>query len=245
MPLSAKNMTILNSVDSTNIYAMEMVKKGLAEHGSSVFAINQIKGKGRAEKSWNSEPGSNVILSVIANMEDVSITRQPYFSMWASLCAAELIEHKAGLKAFVKWPNDVFINDKKAVGILIENVIRGKLWQWTVAGFGINVNQTDFKNHQRATSLRFETGKSFDVMEMATELKEALLAGISDGLFQHPAALLGAYNKHLYKRGEMVKMQAGSRIFETTIEGVNERGMLITRDSFEREWRLDEVKMKL
>lgn len=245
MELSDKNIIILQSIDSTNIYAMELVKNKMAKHGLSVFAVKQTTGKGRSEKRWDSAPGANILLSVITNMDGTSIARQPYFSMWAALCAAQLIERTTDLKAFVKWPNDIFINDKKAGGILIENIIKGSLWQWAITGFGININQERFAPGYRATSLKLETGKSFDVIGFAGQLKDAFLSGLTKRPFQQPALLFDQYNSKLYKRGARVKLQAGNRVFQAVIKGVNERGMLITHDAFEREWQLGEVKMKL
>ena len=71
----------------------------------------------------------------------------------------------------IKWPNDIFINDRKAGGILIENVIKGNLWQWAVIGIGLNINQENFeKENLKAISLKQITGKNYDVIELAKEL---------------------------------------------------------------------------
>jgi len=233
----------LDRVDSTNNYAMGLIKSNRAGHGTAVFTSDQPAG--RRKKIWESEPEKNIALSVITDMQSIPIHFQPFFSMWASLRVASFIEKTANLKAFVKWPNDIFIHDKKSVGILIENIIRGPIWQWAVTGIGMNVNQEKFPNDYNATSLKIETGRYFDVSDLASELRETFLKDLPIYLPRHPDLLLKLYNERLYKKDEIVKLQSGSRVFESKIAGVNKQGKLVTEDTCIREWNMDEVKMKV
>lgn len=238
-----KKIIILNSVDSTNNYAMGLVKKGEAADGQAVFAMEQTIGRGRQGRHWISEPGANLQISYIISMEWASMRDQFFLSMAVSLSVAELIMHCSKSEVFVKWPNDVIINDKKAAGILIENVIHGSLWQWAVIGIGLNVNQKKFGNI-KATSLAIETQKEFDVFEVARQLQTILHQNIRDMKKGLNSKLMKSYNQMLYKRNQKVKLKVGNRVFETVVIGVTEDGRLKTQDVFEQEWDLDTASIR-
>lgn len=244
MALSTEKIIVLDSVGSTNNYAMGLIQQGQATHGSSVFALEQISGKGRMGRTWNSGKGDNILLSVVTDMKWAFMQSQFLLSMVAALSVCELLEKNAPVKAFVKWPNDIYINDKKAAGILIENVVKGTLWQWAITGFGININQTDFKEELNATSLSLATHKNFDVLQLASDLKDTFLLKITEYQAGNEAAIVKAYNEKLHKRGETVKIQTNNRVFETRIKGVTKAGKLLTSDAFENEWDLDKVKIR-
>lgn len=244
MALSTEKIIVLDSVGSTNNYAMGLIQKDLAKDGSSVFALDQISGKGRLGHTWKSEPGSNITFSIITNMKWSPIYDQFLLSMAAALSVVELFERSCNLKAFVKWPNDVVLNDKKAAGILIENVIRGTLWQWAITGFGININQKIFDSELKATSLLLETNKRFDVLELTKELKEIFLSKINYYKSGNENKLVDQYNSKLHKRDQTVKLHTGNRVFETTIKGVSKEGKLQTQDTFFREWDLDKASIR-
>jgi len=146
---------------------------------------------------------------------------------------------------FIKWPNDIFINDRKAGGVLIENVVKGTLWQWAVIGIGINVNQLDFEGYNfSATSLKKMTGENFEISKLAEELYKLVLKrinGLKAGKF---VKMLQEYNEKLFAKNQLVKLKKGNIVFETKITGVSDSGQLITEDSFERHFNFDEVEFK-
>ncbi len=245
---SNEKIVVLDSVESTNNYAMSLVKNGEVGHGSAVFAYEQTGGKGRLGRQWITEPGASIHLSLLTRMEWASLAKQFMISVAASLSAIDLIAKYSDSEVFVKWPNDIFINDRKAAGILIENVIRGDLWQWAITGIGLNVNQTNFPldpELKRTTSLGIETTQKFDVLQLASELRTIFLTYIEswrEGLHEQ---WMERYNSRLYKAGQLVKLEYGNRVFETTITSVTNEGKLVTKDVFEREWDLDQVKIRL
>lgn len=245
MPLSSEKIIILDTTGSSNNYAMGLVQNGQAVHGTSVFAIEQTAGKGRLGKAWISDAGSNIVLSVITDMERVSINDRFLLSMAASLSALHLIENNTELEAFVKWPNDIFVNDRKAAGILVENVIRGTIWQWCVTGFGLNVNQQHFPAGLKATSLSIETKQEFDVLSLAKSLRDHFLLEI-EGLRRGAGNQIAErYNRKLYKKNQMVKLQVGNRVFEALVCRVTQEGKLVTGDHMQTEWSPDEARMIL
>lgn len=245
MKVSNEKIIVLNNTESTNNYAMAMVQDRTATDGTAVFAIEQNQGKGRLHRRWQSEPGKNIILSVITDMKGVLLQNQFLLSMIAALSVAELFKNHSEIKPFVKWPNDIFINDRKAGGILIETTIRGTIWQWAVTGFGININQSVFEDLLNATSLSCETGKEFNVLEMAVELKNIFLQKAAHLKSGNTHTIVSGYNEHLYKKGEVVTFETEDKVFEARIMEVTGDGKLITTGDEKREWVVNEVRMRV
>ena len=173
MHTAVNSFMILTSVDSTNNYAMASIRDGIAKHGYACFSYEQTHGKGRRGKVWRTEKGKNIILSIVVNTSFLTVYQQFYLSAAVSLGCIDLFKKYAGDETKIKWPNDIFWNDRKAGGILIENVIKGNVWQWSVIGIGININQTEFNLDTvfKPVSLKQITWKDFDVIELAKELQ--------------------------------------------------------------------------
>jgi len=242
---SPTNMLILDSVDSTNNYAMALLQKREIDAEIAVFAKEQTHGKGRRGKQWMSKKSENILMSVVVQLQWLSISRQFDLSVAAALSCFDLFEKYILGNLFIKWPNDIFINDSKAGGILIENVIKGNIWQWAVIGIGLNINQQNFEEEiLKASSLRIKTGKEYNVIELANKLHLILLARIEQLKAGDFEKMLEEYNSHLYARGKMVKLKKQNVLFETTILGVSQFGHLITKDSVERKFNFDEVEFK-
>ena len=245
MLFTPENMLILDSVDSTNNYAMAMIHKREIAGEIAVFAKEQTQGKGRRGKHWLSNKAENIMLSVALPMQWLGLSRQFEVSVAAALSCRDLFHKYILANLFIKWPNDIFINDSKAGGILIENVIKGKIWQWAVIGIGLNINQEKFDNGVlKATSLKAETGKDYDVIELADELHQNLLKRIEQVKRGDFGKMLEEYNEHLFARGQMVKLKKQDELIETKIVAVSPSGELITKDSVERRFVFDEVEFK-
>ena len=236
-------MVILDSVDSTNNYAMGMIQNGDAADRIAVVAREQTNGKGRRGRQWLSSKDDNIILSILIQMQWQRVSQQFGLSMAVALGCIDLMSKYISDKPSIKWPNDIFINDTKAGGILIENVIRGTLWQWSVVGIGLNVNQCEFGDRSfKATSLKLETGNDFDVLKLSGELYEFVLnriASLKEGQFEN---ILREYNENLFARGQLVRIKKENFVFETTITAVSSTGQLLTEDSIKRQFGFDEIK---
>jgi BirA family biotin operon repressor/biotin-[acetyl-CoA-carboxylase] ligase len=243
MPFSSNKILLLETVDSTNNYAMRLIQKGEATSGNAVFSMEQTSGKGRRGKDWLSKKGENIALTVTVQMQWLSVFHQFQLSVAAALAAHDFVSKYILVPTFIKWPNDIFINDSKAGGILIENVLKGTLWQWAVIGIGINVNQTDFESHS-FSSFKKITGQEYSVIQLAEELYRFILKRIEklkDGNFNK---MLQEYNENLFARDRWVKLKQSNIVFETKITGVSASGQLITHDALERHFNFDEVEFK-
>ncbi|MEO7445040.1 MAG: biotin--[acetyl-CoA-carboxylase] ligase [Ferruginibacter sp.] len=234
---------ILDSVGSTNNYAMAKLHEGMANNGQAWFSANQTEGKGQRNKSWYSRPGQNIALSIVFRPGPVF---QGNFFLFNAFLANEIINFlrsKFAPHSFtIKWPNDIYWNDRKAGGILIENIISGQDWQWSVVGIGLNVNQETFPPVlPNPVSLSQVTGRAFDVEGLAKVLYKHLLNVYNAGCESFPQ-VLHTYNEILYKNGKQVKLKKDNVVFKTTVRGVNEFGQLITEDSLERKFSFGEVE---
>lgn len=234
--------TILDVVESTNNYAMGQVHAGLAAHGQAWFANEQWGGKGQRDKKWLSAKGENIIMTIVLKPDKVFKGNQFLFSAFIAGVCHRFFSAIAGNETYVKWPNDIYFGDRKAGGILIENVIRGKEWKWAVIGIGININQTAFAQElHNPTSLKMITAKRYEVVELAKHLQQAILNELKNPSFEILSKSLQYYNDHLYKKGQDVKLKKENALFETCIKGVNNFGQLITEDVMERVFEFGEV----
>ncbi len=240
-----KKLIILEKVDSTNNYAMALVQKGEAVSSGGVFAWEQTAGKGRRGKTWKSKGGENIILTVTEQMQWLPLQHQFQLSVAVALGCFDFFSKYIKQNIKIKWPNDIFINDRKAGGILIENAVKGNLWQWAIIGIGLNINQEDFDKELRAISLKQITGINYDVIELARELLETVIKRIGQlksGEFDN---LLYEYNENLFCRNKTAKLKKGNIVFETKIKDVNPFGALITKDAIERTFEFNEVEWVL
>jgi BirA family transcriptional regulator, biotin operon repressor / biotin---[acetyl-CoA-carboxylase] ligase len=236
--------TILDTVDSTNNYAMASIDDGLAKHGMAWFANEQTAGKGQRGKDWASEKGKNIAMSLVLNPGQLKLTSQFHLSATVALACFEFLSGYMDDETKIKWPNDLFWRDRKAGGILIENKFQGKSWKWVVVGIGININQTVFdKSLANAVSLKQITGKTFNPVDLAKELQALLMKKLQEALGLEK--ILEEYNQHLYKINELVTLKKSGIKFDTVIKEVSTHGKLVTVDAIEREFDFGEVEWVL
>lgn len=224
----------LLSVDSTNNYALSLLKhpklterQGQTMHGLAVFAHEQYAGKGQRGKKWQSQKGENIHLSVVLDPRKIALQQQFILIAIVALAVRGFFDRYAQSDISIKWPNDIYFRDRKAGGILIENIISGNEWRWAVAGIGLNINQTDFEPAiaKKAVSLKQITGKSFDCFELAQTLRDDLLKEY-DNYNANAAEVLAGYNRYLYKKNEKVSLEKDGQVFEAIIKEVLPTGQL-------------------
>ncbi len=237
---------ILDTVDSTNNYAMARVQAGMASHGMAWFAHEQTAGKGQRGKGWETQPGKNIAMSLVLQPDFLDARQQFYLSAAIALACFEFFSGYAGEETKIKWPNDLFWRDRKAGGVLIENVFHGKKWKWAIVGIGININQVSFdKAIKNPVSLKQITGKEFDTVALAKELYTLLMKKIQELSTRSFDKILEDYNTHLYKLNKNVLLKIENSIFETVIKTVSAEGKLLTVDSTDREFDFGEVEWVL
>lgn len=212
------------SLTSTMEVARQVVGQG-AEEGTVVIAEEQTAGKGRLKRTWLA-PRGNIALSVILHP---ALANLPSLIMLASLAVVHSIESVTGLKAQIKWPNDVLINGKKVCGILIENEIQGKTVA-AIIGIGIDVNLrlADYPEIQSiATSLSDELGTEVSRLELIRSLlaeMENLYLALSAG-----GSLYEEWRDSLITLGKKVRVTGVDAVYEGTAESVDRDGSLLIR----------------
>jgi BirA family biotin operon repressor/biotin-[acetyl-CoA-carboxylase] ligase len=223
--------TELTEVDSTNIYAMNQVKTNLAGHGAAFLAQKQWAGKGQMGKVWEAESGQNILLSVVLDPKKLvfngSDPDPSIISMLVAVGTFNFFTRYAGDETRIKWPNDIYWRDRKAAGILIENSFRGPIWQWSIAGMGVNINQTSFGTElNKAVSLKQITGKTYLVNDLAVELCKHIQDALDLLVTEGPDAIIRLYNNALYKKGELVTVAVNEVIKSVTMCRVLPNGYL-------------------
>jgi BirA family biotin operon repressor/biotin-[acetyl-CoA-carboxylase] ligase len=229
---TGQNIIHLKSVDSTNSYAAELLRQNKQQEGTLVCSFNQIAGRGQRGNKWLSEPNKNATFSIVLYPSFIQPDKQFLLTKVISLAVADLMTELLNVAANshvvkVKWPNDIYVGDKKIAGILIENTLSEGAIKSSIVGIGINVNQTQFDGDFTATSLALLTKMEYDLMqivEKACEYIEARYLQLKAGKKQNIDA---AYLNALYQFGENKKyLLADERIIEGQIEGVSTEGKL-------------------
>lgn len=159
---------ILEQVDSTNSYVS--VHASELEDMTMVIAGNQIAGRGQRGNSWESEPGKNLTFTLYYLPEGVAVREQFSISEATALAVIDYL-CEAGHEARVKWPNDIYVGDKKIAGILIEHALMGTKLQHSRIGVGLNVNQTEFvSDAPNPVSIIQLSGEESDISHVAASV---------------------------------------------------------------------------
>src|SRR5680860_150521 len=162
MARKALNIIVLKDVESTNNYANQLILSN-AEEGTVVLAQFQKKGRGQQGNQWESQSGKNLLASIILYPKFLKAGNQFLISKMVSLGLVEYLRHEVR-DVSIKWPNDIYIGNKKIAGILIENAIKGRNLFSTVIGVGLNLNQKNFlSDAPNPVSLYQLTGKEYNI----------------------------------------------------------------------------------
>lgn len=159
----------LKQTDSTNNYL-----KNHFENGIVVYTDQQTNGRGQVRNKWESETGKNILMSFAVSHHLLKADKQFFLSKAVSLAVFDFLsEYVKEVK--IKWPNDIYVSNKKIAGILIENSIRGVYVSNSIIGIGININQKKISEKvANAISLSNITGESYDCKYMLKHLIEKL-----------------------------------------------------------------------
>lgn len=223
----------LEETDSTNSYVARNAA-GLADM-TMVYAGSQTAGRGQRGNSWESEPGCNLTLSLFHRPVSFPANRQFAISETVALAVVDMLaEHS--VRAKVKWPNDIYVGDRKIAGILIEHALMGKGIMHTCSGIGLNVNQTVFRSDApNPVSMAQLADGAFSLDEVRESLGRALerrLAAI--GTEEERMKLHREYLGALWRadgRDYPFRDTRTGEEFMASVRDVEPAGYLILRDS--------------
>jgi BirA family biotin operon repressor/biotin-[acetyl-CoA-carboxylase] ligase len=161
-----KNVLFLPEVESTNTYAINLLRNVNVVDGTIIYTNNQTQGKGQRGAVWTSEIGQNITLSVILQPRFLDINKSFYLSKITALACYDVLTEILDSSHYdikIKWPNDILVNKKKIGGVLIENNLSGSAIHHAVIGIGLNVNQEYFGDlNSIATSMKLQKNIDFD-----------------------------------------------------------------------------------
>ncbi|PKV66605.1 biotin--[acetyl-CoA-carboxylase] ligase [Pontibacter ramchanderi] len=211
--------------ESTNSEAQQLLLKNEATEGCVVLTDEQTHGRGQRGNSWEAAPGKNITLSVILSPVFLAVRHQFYLNMAVSLAVLDLLREQGLGQARVKWPNDLYFEDRKLGGILIENTVTSQFIQHSIVGIGLNVNQLHF-GISTATSLAAEVGTQLDVKRLVNRLLELLEKRYLELRSGKIDKLKYEYLQALFRYQEEHGYQIGPEQVQGRIMGVDEDGRL-------------------
>ena len=230
-------------VSSTNTYVKELLLAGIELPDVTVVEADyQTGGRGQQGNSWESERGKNLTFSFVCHPTFLPATNQFILSQAIAVAVQRtLSEYTDGIS--IKWPNDIYWNDRKICGTLIECNLMGSTIKDCIIGTGINVNQTEFRSDApNPVSLAQITGFTFNrqqilnrVVEEFSELYKAI----------NPDALKSEYMQHLYRREGFYQYQEpNGEPFEAAMVDVEPTGHLVLRlhDGSIKKYEFKEIK---
>lgn len=219
-------------VDTTNDVAYELAKKGMKE-GTVVLAEEQAKGKGRHGRNWISPPKGGIYMSYILR-PNISPNEIPRITLLSAIAVAKAIREVCGMEAFIKWPNDIMIDDKKICGILTEMKAEQDRVDFIVVGIGINVNTpvkhlpktaSSLKEEMRRRNLKASVSR-VDLTKKVLEMLEEYYNLLNKEGF---APIIEAWKDMSSMLGSRIKVSLPNRVFEGQAHDIDPDGALVVR----------------
>jgi BirA family biotin operon repressor/biotin-[acetyl-CoA-carboxylase] ligase len=224
-----RDIQVFQQTGSTNDIAEKLARDGVQE-GVVVFAETQTRGRGRLGRGWISPPGQGLWFSVLLRpqLPPDSVTQ---LTIAAATAVARAIRIQTGLALQIKWPNDILIGGKKAVGILTELSAELDRVRYVVLGIGVDVNAESFPGELGAiaTSLALSAGRRFSRGDLAAAILQELdhdYARIRRGEF---AALAEEWEQQCVTLGQRVQIHIGNRTISGRCESLDNDGALLVR----------------
>ncbi|MFA5245626.1 MAG: biotin--[acetyl-CoA-carboxylase] ligase [Pedobacter sp.] len=167
-----QNLIRLKEVDSTNTFLKDALSKSTPfMDGTVILAEKQFAGRGQSGNSWQSEAGKNLTFSILLNPVFLQVEKQFELNKAVSLALNDVLSKYFNGRAYIKWPNDLYIDNNKIGGMLIENIVQGSRIKHAIVGIGLNINQGQFPdNLKNITSFKQELHQDYDLMGILSEI---------------------------------------------------------------------------
>ena len=207
----------IKTTNSTSTLLKQMAAEG--NPPDFIYAGYQTAGRGQTGTSWESEEGKNLLCSILLPPD-----KNLYF---LNIAVGVALLRVIGEDFSIKWPNDIYWQDKKAAGILVENAIIGNEIKYSIAGIGLNVNQTEFKSDApNPVSLKQIRGREYDI----ESLMNRVLEEVHKVLNEPEQDIWSYYKSHLYRREGWYPYEDNNGVFEAHIEDVLPTGEIVLKD---------------
>jgi BirA family transcriptional regulator, biotin operon repressor / biotin---[acetyl-CoA-carboxylase] ligase len=222
-----KNLIFLPSCHSTNDIASEIIQNKEFIDGTVILTDHQTAGRGQRGNRWESKPGENLLMSIVLKTDFLPLSQQFDLSMCAAVSIFEALSRLQIPHLSIKWPNDIYIGQKKIGGILIENNILGTKMNNSIIGIGINVSQQSFEN-PRASSLSKELiNQEIDKYAIAEKICEQLEEHLNELQKSNGQSVREIYLNNLFGKDQRRSFKTEEGTFEGMIKSVSVNGQLI------------------
>ena len=214
------------NLPSSNTHAANLLKNNDITEGTIVYTNYQSAGRGQTGNKLESEDDKNLLISIVLFPTMIKPANQFLISMSVSLGICDFIKRYIPACA-IKWPNDIYVQNDKIAGILIENFIMGDLIENSIVGIGVNINHDKFlSDAPNPVSLRMITGKIFDLtnclIQLVSDMDKRYKQLISGNFVQ----IKEEYISHLYRLGEWYNFKDISGIYSGRVISVTDYGRL-------------------
>lgn len=226
-------LRIYQTIDSTNKEAARLLAAGENLHGTAILGFVQTDGRGQYGRNWYSEPGLHLAMSIILQPKDMNTFELPLLSMKISLAVLRTIKKiEDYIQPKIKWPNDIYVDDKKLAGILVENSLSSTKVQHSIIGIGMNVNEVYFPEYiPNAISLHMLSGKNYLLEQIATNVQNEIMNIIDETKEDWKPE----YDRFVYGLGLQNSFDNNGEIIFGKIEGIGNDGkILLQKEDGER-----------
>jgi BirA family biotin operon repressor/biotin-[acetyl-CoA-carboxylase] ligase len=245
MKIGAKIIN-LESVDSTNNYAANMILEGNCPHGTVILADEQYLGRGQRGSKWFAASGDNLTTSIVLLPDNLSVEQQFYLTCITSLSVLDVLK-EFNIAAEIKWPNDIYVKDRKIAGILIENAIQGNWIKSAIIGIGLNVNSCP--SIDGTTCIFDQILLKIQPFQVLTKFLIHFNRWYEEHQVSNHLYIIEKYRDSLFKRNKTLVFEDEDGIFEGNVLDVSEHGYLQLRVGNEIRsygakqisWRLESV----
>ena len=237
----------LDATESTNTYLKELSAKKEVKDFTIITTENQTSGRGQLNSKWESERGKNLAISILKNRINIPVDRLFLMNVCVSLSILDSLNRLNIPNLKVKWPNDILSGNFKIGGILIENIISGSKIKRSIIGFGLNVNQSEFKNAPNASSLKKIMGHDFNLDSVFYAIIENLHQKLNRPILTFENDLYKQYHSQLFKIGVKSNfLIQKEEPIEGVIEGVSKNGKLKVKleNGSLQEFGLKEIRLQ-
>ena len=240
-----QNLITIQHVDSTNNFLKELLSNSKpVSEGAVIMAESQYAGRGQQQNRWHSEPGKNLTFSLLLKPVFLPVQQQFDLTRVISLAIISALEPFLGEKLKIKWPNDIYYEDRKLGGMLIENLLQGSQIKNSIIGIGLNINQEHFPPEAaNAVSVKQILHRDYDLKLILSEICkniEAAYLSLKAGRFD---VVRKAYLDRLYWLNKEHEFKTTDGIFEGEIIDVKDNGLLVVlKEGKQQEFNLKEIQ---
>lgn len=227
------NIIEFDELSSTNNYANDLVSQKFVPDFTIIKTNFQTQGRGQIGNCWVSNKGDNLLFSIILHPIHLQANNQFILSQCVALALRDTIANFCK-NVCIKWPNDIYVNDKKIAGILIENKLLGKQIETSIIGIGLNVNQTNFVEAPNPTSLKLECGHSFNINKLLTTFLDLFNSYYIESQ-QNEQNIKSKYFQNLYLLKKLHTFKDSIGQFDGYISNVAPDGRLLIIDAKNKE----------